>query len=251
MKRKLNKKNIAKLLLVIAFMGLITLTTYLIKETYCIDYDQEVSCISVVDMKPRQNTFKEDLNVIVTSTTTTFSAYSVSTETTTPVVNNSYNYYGDNIMNINYATEDDISAECIEDTECEWTDDTMQNGDIEVDDYTYISLCNLVAGEYGSDYVSIYEKGAVVACVIHRWWDGNWVDPYMDNTIINVINASGQFDAAYCSSYYATNVTQSVKEAVTYALNNMDQYEYYIDPWGESHYNIKSFVGDGEYNYFN
>lgn len=117
---------------------------------------------------------------------------------------------------------------------------------IQVTDYEYISLCNLVAGEYGSDWVSVYDKGAVVACVIHRMWDGRWGG----NDIISVINAPGQFDAKYCASYYTSKVTQSCKDAVTYALNNMDDYEYYVDPWGTSHYNIMSFWGDGTYNYF-
>ena len=117
---------------------------------------------------------------------------------------------------------------------------------IEVTEYEYISLCNLVAGEYGSDWVSVYDKGAVVACVIHRMWDGRWGG----TDIISVINAPGQFDAKYCASYYTSKVTQSCKDAVTYALNNMDDYEYYVDPWGTSHYNIMSFWGDGTYNYF-
>lgn len=121
---------------------------------------------------------------------------------------------------------------------------------ISVTDYEYVSLCNLVAGEYGSDWVSVYDKGAVVATVIHRWWEGGWQGAGRQNTIINVITAPYQYDAAYCSYNYSSKVTQSVKDAVTYALNNIGDYEYYTDPQGNTHYNIKSFYGDGRYNYF-
>jgi len=121
---------------------------------------------------------------------------------------------------------------------------------VHVTDYEYISLCNLVANEYGSDWVSVYDKGAVVATVIHRVWNGGWVASGCENNIINVISAPYQYDGAYCSWYYSDKVTDSVKEAVDYALNNMDVYEYYTDPQGEVHYNIQSFYGDGYYNYF-
>lgn len=121
---------------------------------------------------------------------------------------------------------------------------------IAVTDYEYIILCNLVAGEYGSDWVSTYDKGAVVATVIHRMWEGTrWTDG-ASSSIYNVIAAPYQYDGKYLSGSYTSSVTQSCKDAVTYALNNIDAYEYYTNPDGTTVYMINSFYGSGGYNWF-
>lgn len=121
---------------------------------------------------------------------------------------------------------------------------------IAVTDYEYVILCNLVAGEYGSDWVSTYDKGAVVATVIHRMWEGTrWTDG-ASASIYNVIAAPYQYDGKYLSGSYTSSVTQSCKDAVTYALNNIDAYEYYTNPDGTTVYMINSFYGSGGYNWF-
>jgi hypothetical protein len=121
---------------------------------------------------------------------------------------------------------------------------------IAVTDYEYIILCNLVAGEYGSDCVSVYDKGAVVATVIHRLWEGTRWTGGASASIYNVIAAPYQYDGKYLAGYYSPNVTQSCKDAVTYALNNIHDYDYYTNPDGTSIYMINSFYGDGRYNWF-
>lgn len=121
---------------------------------------------------------------------------------------------------------------------------------IVVSDYEYVMLCNLVAGEYGSNNVSVYDKGAVVATVIHRLWEGTRWTAGMPATIYNVIAAPCQYDGKYLSSTFSSKVTQSCKDAVTYALNNIHDYDYYTNPDGTSIYMINSFTGDGRYNWF-
>lgn len=121
---------------------------------------------------------------------------------------------------------------------------------IAVTDYEYIMLCNLVAGEYGSDWVSTYDKGAVVATVIHRMWEGTRWTYGAPASIYNVIAAPYQYDGKYLSGSYSSRVTQSCKDAVTYALNNMSAYDYYTNPDGTTVYMINSFRGDGTYNWF-
>lgn len=121
---------------------------------------------------------------------------------------------------------------------------------IAVTDYEYIMLCNLVAGEYGSDCVSTYDKGAVVATVIHRLWEGTRWTGGAPASIYNVIAAPYQYDGKYLSGSYSSRVTQSCKDAVTYALNNIHDYDYYCNPDGTSIYMINSFYGDGRYNWF-
>ena len=121
---------------------------------------------------------------------------------------------------------------------------------ISVTDYEYVMLCNLVAGEYGSDWVSTYDKGAIVATVIHRMWEGTRWTGGAPASIYNVIAAPYQYDGKYLDSCYSYNVTQSCKDAVTYALNNIGDYDYYTNPDGTSVYMINSFYGDGTYNWF-
>lgn len=132
-------------------------------------------------------------------------------------------------------------------TEC---DSTTTDTAIVVTDYEYIILCNLVAGEYGSDWVSIYDKGAIVATVIHRMWEGTRWTNGAPASVYNVIAAPYQYDGKYLSGYYSSNVTQSCKDAVTYALNNIHDYDYYCNADGTSIYMINSFCGDGSYNWF-
>lgn len=124
------------------------------------------------------------------------------------------------------------------------------NTAIAVTDYEYIILCNLVAGEYGDDRVSIYDKGAVAATVIHRMWEGTRWTGGASPSIYNVIAAPYQYDGKYLAGYYSSSVTQSCKDAVTYALNNIHDYDYYCNPDGTSVYMINSFCGDGRYNWF-
>lgn len=124
------------------------------------------------------------------------------------------------------------------------------NTAISVTDYEYIILCNLVAGEYGSDWVSTYDKGAVVATVIHRMWEGTRWTNGAPASIYNVIAAPYQYDGKYLSGSYSSRVTQSCKDAVTYALNNIGDYDYYTNPDGTTVYMINSFYGDGTYNWF-
>jgi hypothetical protein len=101
-----------------------------------------------------------------------------------------------------------------------------------------IYLCNTVAQEYGSDWVSLYDKGCVVAAVMNRVRDGGWSNG-LPSTVYNVLTAPYQFDPSYAVPYYRWNVTQSCIDAVDYYFENMDLFP-----------NYHSFYGDGRYNYF-
>lgn len=101
-----------------------------------------------------------------------------------------------------------------------------------------IMLCNVVAGEYGADWVSLYDKACVVACVMNRYYDGGWTSG-ADNTIYNVLTAPNQFDGFYANTSYNWNVTQSCIDAVEYYFQHQSEFPHYL-----------SFYGDGTYNYF-
>ena len=97
-----------------------------------------------------------------------------------------------------------------------------------------ILLCNLVGREYGSDWVSVYEKAKVVATVINRVNDSNF-----PNTIYDVVTQPNQFEGYIPNYSYTYQVTDSVIEAVDY---------YFAHP--EEFGNYKYFYGDGTWNYF-
>ncbi|MEE1203796.1 MAG: cell wall hydrolase [Bacteroidales bacterium] len=97
-----------------------------------------------------------------------------------------------------------------------------------------ILLCNLVGREYGSDWVSVYEKAKVVATVINRV-----NDPNFPNTIYVVITQPNQFEGYIPNYSYTYQVTDSVIEAVDYYFAHPEEFE-----------NYKYFYGDGTWNYF-
>ena len=102
-----------------------------------------------------------------------------------------------------------------------------------------VYLCNVVGSEYGSDWVSLYDKACVVASVMNRYYDGGWQGYGRANTIYNVITAPDQFDPTYAVNYYRWNVTESCIQAVDYYFENMDIFPHYT-----------SFCGDGRVNHF-
>ena len=104
-----------------------------------------------------------------------------------------------------------------------------------------ILLVNLVAREYGADWISVEEKAKVVAVVMNRVNSSQF-----PNDIWSVIHQSGQFEDCYTScwglsdTYYSYQVTDSVIQAVDYYFNNTWAFDS----------NIMYYYGDGSYNYF-
>ena len=96
-----------------------------------------------------------------------------------------------------------------------------------------VYLCNVVGSEYGSDWVSLYDKACVVATVMNRYYDGGWQGYGRSNTIYNVITAPGQFNPAYAVNYYRYNVTDSCIQAVDYYFENMSIFPHYTSFWGD------------------
>lgn len=102
-----------------------------------------------------------------------------------------------------------------------------------ITDAERIMLCNVVGGEYGSDWVSLYDKACVVAVVMNRYYDGGWQGAGRANTISNVLTAPGQFAVHYANTTYNSNVTQSCKDAVEYYFENQSLFPHYISFWGD------------------
>lgn len=103
-----------------------------------------------------------------------------------------------------------------------------------ITDYEHILLANCVANEYGSDWVSIYDKACVVAVVMNRVHNDSW-----PNTIEGVLTQKDQFTGYWACGYYWDKTTQSCKDAVDYYFSHQEEFPYYTGFWG-----------DGTYNYF-
>lgn len=101
-----------------------------------------------------------------------------------------------------------------------------------------IFLCNTVGTEYGSDWVSLYDKALVVDTVMTRVEEGCWTNG-LESTVYNVITAPNQYNPWYAEAYYHDCVTQSCIDAVEYYFQHRDEFPHY-----------DSFYGDGVENHF-
>jgi spore germination cell wall hydrolase CwlJ-like protein len=97
-----------------------------------------------------------------------------------------------------------------------------------------ILLCNLVGREYGSDWVSVYDKACVVATVINRV-----NSPSFPNNIYDVLTQPNQFTGYLPSNQYTYQVTDSCIEAVDYYFAHTEEFGNWMYFWG-----------DGTRNYF-
>ncbi|MBR1824041.1 MAG: cell wall hydrolase [Ruminococcus sp.] len=111
-------------------------------------------------------------------------------------------------------------------------------GSLPITDEEYIILCNAVANEAGSDWISVYDKARVVEVIMNRVNSGQF-----PNTIYGVLAQPFQFEGSY--SYvnlgtFSSIVTDAVKEAV-------DLYFSSPESFSEGYF---YFYGDGYQNYF-
>jgi len=98
----------------------------------------------------------------------------------------------------------------------------------------FIMLANLVAHEYGANWVATAEKAKVVAVVMNRVRDSRF-----PNNVRSVILQRNQF-CWVPDSYYWNRTTQGCKDAVTYYFAHQSEFSTAIN----------SFWGDGRRNHF-
>lgn len=108
------------------------------------------------------------------------------------------------------------------------------SGDLPITETERIMLCNLVGREYGSDWVSVYDKACVVATVMNRVYSASF-----PNTIYDVLVQPNQFTGYIPQDTYTYQVTDSCIEAVNYYFNHQGEFGNYLYFWG-----------DGTRNYF-
>lgn len=97
------------------------------------------------------------------------------------------------------------------------------NSTYPITEYERILLCNIVANESGSDWISIYDKACVVACVINRT-----NSPDFPNTIEAVLTQPYQFSGYYASDCYYPTVTDACIQAVDYYFEHSNEFGDYL-----------------------
>ena len=106
------------------------------------------------------------------------------------------------------------------------------SNELPITDYERTLLRNVVANEYGSDWVSVQEKAKVVATVMNRV-----NSPSYPNSIEGVLTQPYQFSGYYATDYEWNTVTDSVREAVDYYFDHSDEFGSYTSFWGDGTYN--------------
>ena len=167
-----------------------------------------------------------------TGTTSTTSSTTTSTTTTatttTTIVTTTEMIVWENIAPIETQTY------YVEPVETEYIATPLSNSNAPITDYERTLLRNVVAREYGSDWVSIPEKAKVVSVVMNRV-----NNPQYPNTIEGVLTQPDQFSGYYACNYEWSNVTDSVREAVDYYFEHQEEFD-----------NCLGFWGDGQVNHF-
>jgi hypothetical protein len=92
-----------------------------------------------------------------------------------------------------------------------------------ITEYERILLCNIVANESGSDWISIYDKACVVACVMNRVNDSRF-----PNSIEEVLTQPYQFSGYYASDCYYPTVTNACIQAVDYYFEHSNEFGDYL-----------------------
>lgn len=161
------------------------------------------------------------------STTTTSTTSSTTTGTTTTTST------AETVLTTLPTVQIPTTAVVIEPTTA-WVEPEPVWNNAPISDYERILLNNVVAREYGSDWVSVYDKACIVACVMNRV-----NSPQFPNTIEGVLTQPYQFSGYYACNYEWSNVTDSVRESVDYYFNHQDEFGSYL-----------YFYGDGTHNYF-
>ncbi|MBQ8921227.1 MAG: cell wall hydrolase [Oscillospiraceae bacterium] len=102
----------------------------------------------------------------------------------------------------------------------------------------YYMLCNVVAHEYGADWVPVEEKALVAEVIMNRV-----NSPLFPNTIYGVLTQKNQFSGLQKLielGTFSSQVTDSVKAAVDLYLSDPSQFDH----------GYLFFSGDGTRNYF-
>ena len=188
-----------------------------------------------------ENTDKQEVQPITTevsttctsTTTTTSSSLTTSSTTTTTSTTTTELMTAETVTTIVWENTVAIEPVYVE-TQIEYVPPATDYvaSELPITEYERTLLRNVVANEYGSDWVSVQEKAKVVATVMNRV-----NSPSYPNTIEEVLTQPYQFSGYYATNYEWSTVTNSVRDAVDYYFEHPDEFGSYTGFWGDGTYN--------------
>lgn len=188
-----------------------------------------------------ENTDKQEVQPITTevsttctsTTTTTSSSLTTSSTTTTTSTTTTELMTVETVTTIVWENTVAIEPVYVE-TQIEYVPPATDYvaSELPITEYERTLLRNVVANEYGSDWVSVQEKAKVVATVMNRV-----NSPSYPNTIEEVLTQPYQFSGYYATNYEWSTVTNSVRDAVDYYFEHPDEFGSYTGFWGDGTYN--------------
>lgn len=187
-----------------------------------------IAFVSCSPDKTDTDTISSSCEVTTTCTTTTTTGTTTATSTTTCTTTTSTTTMTE-LMMTTIPTTETIVSENIVPTE---TQQVISYAPIT--ERERVLLCNIVANEYGSDWVSVYDKACVVAVVMNRVNSSQF-----PNDIESVLTQPYQFSGYWASDSYYSTVTSSCVEAVDYYFSHVEEFGGWL-----------YFEGDGTRNYF-
>lgn len=176
-----------------------------------------------------------------TETTTTCTevvteSATVAVETTMPSYNESEIEYEEvSFSECTNSETDTYDYEIVDYSYSEETVNVDTANSTSVSDSDYILLCNAVAHEAGSNWISTESKACVCEVIMNRVYSSAYPD-----TIYGVLTQNGQFSG--CWGYvdlgcYSSYVTDDVQSAVTNFLNGVYGNHGYYSFWGDGYQN--------------
>ena len=159
----------------------------------------------------------------ITSTTTSTTTNSTTLTTTTSTTRTTTTLTEETTLITQQVTENQTIAIPTETIPVESDSVVEANSTYPITEYERILLCNIVANESGSDWIGIYDKACVVACVMNRVDNSNF-----PNSIEEVLTQPYQFSGYYASDYYYPTVTDACIQAVDYYFEHSNEFGNYL-----------------------
>lgn len=160
---------------------------------------------------------------VSTTTSTTTSTITNSTTLTTTTSTTTTTLTEETTLITQQVTENQTIAITTETVPVESNSVVEVSSTYPITEYERILLCNIVANESGSDWIGIYDKACVVACVVNRV-----NNPNFPNSIEEVLTQPYQFSGYYASDCYYPTVTDACIQAVDYYFEHSNEFGNYL-----------------------
>jgi hypothetical protein len=176
-----------------------------------------------IDTDEFSNPPPTEVSTSCTTTPVTTSITTNLTTSTTTISTTTTTLAEETTLTTQQATENQMTTTPTETVPAESDSVVEVNSTYPITEYERILLCNIVANESGSDWISIYDKACVVACVMNRIDDSRF-----PNSIEEVLTQPYQFSGYYASDCYYSTVTDACIQAVDYYFEHSNEFGDYL-----------------------